>query len=587
MPDLDPVVFTVTTTMAEPPTAVEILMTSTSFLSSVSVEAYVPATGKEWRLVVTDVEGNTIAELENAVLSGITYELNKAETWSFVLRQNDPKCKFILDVPLRECQVWRGDQIMAWGPMVRPAVDDKYLTVNCVGALWHLGRRFIGKADRTNYLANGDFENGLAGWDFFTNQVLIAGGAPNAQPELPGATTVTYPNVSGTHSMKMENYVDGADAFASQALSWTVPSTSREGDVFTAKAYVWVESCGEKNAAYEERGLHIERFSGSELDPDPFVQATLPGAMKTLEHKFVALNESTPKSVWTRMEVELTSPLSGASEWVTIRLYAPNGVVYWDAASLTYAEKLAFYGVDQALIVKGIVEHLQDIAYGKANANITTLTPLTGVLRTRVYEHSEHPNGLAAIEEFTSLTDGLDIAMRYTPTQRILTTYYPRKGTFKAFYILISDDGNLGESDIATYTWSFDGETAANSVIVLGTGSGSDREEGFKQDTSVFSQGQTLEQVFVAAPEARIDSLDAIALERFEIAKQPISLTLRTTHPLPGAPDPIGMVWPGDDIEIHLTRHDFSAVGIYRVARMVVDPTGTVEFTLNLQRNSW
>jgi hypothetical protein len=578
MATFDTTPFTVTTTMDQPATMIEILSSGVGIVASVSVEAYVPARGTEWRLVVTDVEGNTIAELENAVLSGITYELNQPESWSFVLRQNDPKCKYVLDVPLRECQVWRGDQLLAWGPMIRPAMDEKYLTVTCAGAMWWLGRRFIGKADRFNYVQNGDFEDGMAHWDLFTNQVLIAGGAPNAQPQLPSAAVShDYPSITGRMGMRMENFVDGADAFASQAFTWDPDLTgSPFGDLFTLAGYVSVEECAPGNAAFDERGLGIEIFSTTELHPDPAVQAVIPGAYATIKHEYTQINEWTTKGPWQRMEVELRTPPAQDPMSVSIRLYAPNGVVYWDQITLTSDERLGFYRVSQEAIVKGIVEHAQDFAYGKTNANITVENPGVGSIeRTREYLHSEHQNVLAAIQEFNALEQGLDFRMFYTPTQRILKTYYPRAGTYKALYELVFED------DISSFTWAWDGESAANSVVVLGSGNGSDREEGFAQDQSAFSQGQAMELIYVAPPETYIESLDDMAFEKLDTSKHPVSLMVRTTHPKPGDPDPIGMVWPGDDIGVHLTRHDFDVSGVYRVVRVAINPAGTVEYTLN------
>jgi hypothetical protein len=94
-----------------------------SFTAGAELTAAAPPKGRRRRVVVTDVNGTTYGELENAVLSPIVYELNKIdEDWSLGILQNDPKAALILDVPFREVQVWRGDQILAWGPAVRPTV---------------------------------------------------------------------------------------------------------------------------------------------------------------------------------------------------------------------------------------------------------------------------------------------------------------------------------------------------------------------------------------------------------------------------------------------------------------------------------
>lgn len=543
-----------------------------------TVDLVDPPLGRRWRVLVTNVDGVVYAELENAVLSGIDYELNRAETWTFTLPQNDPKCAFLLDVPFREVQVWRGNRLLAWGPAVRTQIDNGFLTVACSGALWHLGRRHIGKADRYNWVVNGDFEQGLTGWDFFYNEVLVSYGAPHAQPHPPAAAIVNFPTVTGSLAMRLENAVNGADAWVGQSFRFTVDDANApEGETWTMKGYVYVEDLDEGAAAFQGRGLYLERFSTTELNPDPLVQAVLPGALLSLQHEFADLDEELPKNVWIRQEVEFTTPpKAGEPEEVAVRLYAPNGVVYWDAVSLTRIERLAFYGVDQSQIAEGIVQHLQDADYDKSDVNIGTHCPPSGVRRTRVYVHSEHPNGLGALEEFNGLDTGFDFNVEYTATTRTFRTYYPQKGALRSGYALDA------ETNLASWNWTFDGEQASTSVIALGSGNGSDREEGFAIDTSTFEGGLTLEEVFPAAPEATIDSLDNLAAERLIIARNPVVLEVKTVTQA-AAVDPVGVLAVGDLVPVTIQRNDLDIDDVYRIVRMTINPDHTLDLTLNLR----
>lgn len=548
-----------------------------------------PPRGRRWRAVVTDAFGTVHGELPDAVIGPITDEENTPEQWQVTLLQNDPAVDLLHSVPFREVQVWRGDQLLAWGPAVRAGFDQDRYVIDCRGAGWHLTRRAIGKADRRNYVENGSFEDDLAGWSPFANPVAVAYGWPGAQTVGPAASIVTFPTVLGRKALSLQNFVAGCDAGLYQTFQWTVDeSANPDGDLFTLVGYVYVPSpIPAGQAAGDGRGLYLERFSTTQLNPDPNVQAVIPGARLSLQHSFAHLDEDTPTGTWQRMEVALTTPpKANEPEIVNVRLYAPAGLpVYWDAVSLTRVETLAFYGADQATIVAGIVAHLQDAAYDKSDANITADCPLTGVLRTRVYVHHEHPSGIGAIEEFTRLDNGMDFSIDYTPTRRFLRTHYPSRGTYKPAYGLTLPTTTT-PGNVSKWSLALDGERASTTVIVLGTsGSGSGREEGVAVDTSGWSDGVTLEEVFAAPPETPIDSLDNMAAARLAAARSPYTLTVQTTPTAveqSGLPDPVGAVRPGDLLPVAVSRHVLDIAGVWRVARIVTDPaTGTVTYTLN------
>lgn len=533
--------------------------------------------GKKRRAVVTDAHGVPYGELENAKIGAITFEHNRPEEFSLALPVADAKANLLLEERIREVQVWRGDQLLAWGPALRPAADKAFLAVTCKGALWHLMRRHIGKAERTNYVQNGDFEDGLAGWSFITNQYKIFYGEPDAQATPPHHGIVTFPTVTGRRALELENYVPGADAFASQSFEWVVDEDlSPDGDRWTLKGYVLVKRF-DAPATEGGRGLYLERFSTTEPHPDPKVLAVDPNAKKSLEHVFVPIDEETPVGVWHRLEIGLeTPPKAGEPEVVNVRLYAPDGLVDWDAISLTLEERLAFFGKDQTSdIARAIVEHLQDADYGKSDVNISTACEPSGVLRDRVYLHSEHPNGFDALDEFAGLDNGFDFAVRYTPTERIFTTYHPERGTHWLRFAL-----ELGRN-IADFAWTFDGEAASSSIVVLGQGDGSDREEGASIDPDAFSGGLTLEEVFSAPPETPIDSLDNIAAERLAVTTAPEVLAVKTTRPQPGQADPIGVLWPGDTVPVTIRRGVLAIEGTYRVIRLTINPDDTLDLVLN------
>lgn len=549
-----------------------------TFNAEATLVASVAPIGRRRRVIVTDTVGTLLGEIENARLSGIQDDLNQPESWSFTVLENDAKAVLLLSVPFREVQVWRGDQLLVWGPCVSMQASKANITFTCRGALWHMTRRFIGGRAH-NWVNNGDFEDGLAGWGFGYNGVWVYYGNPAAMDHPPDGQIVGSPVMTGKRALRLSADVSGNDAWAAQLFEYIVDATiDPDGAKLTLRGWVYVESLDPGTGANENRGLYLERFSTTELDRDPAVLAIFPTLPMSLEAVFVPLDENVAKNTWVRFEKEIVSPpKAGEAEWIQVRLYAPNGVVYWDAISLTVVERLVFMNTDQTAIAGGIIAHAQSSSYGKSNVNIEVTTPASGVIRTRIYQMSEHPGVMSTLEEFTGLDDGFDYGIVYTPTRRIFTTYYPRKGAYKPTYAL-----TLG-TNIADYSWTFDGETATSSVIVLGQGEGSDREEGVAYDASAFSEGLTLEQVYNAPPETRVDGLDNMARERLTVAKNPVALDITTTPPQSGVPDPLGRLFVGDYVPVVINRHGLQVNGVYRIVSLTINPDDTLTMTLNLR----
>jgi hypothetical protein len=536
--------------------------------------------GKKRRTVVTTLDGAPLGELENARHGTIVKELNKPDEWTFAAGISDPKSALVLDERIREAQLWRGDRIISWGPMVRPGADKASLGVSGKGALWHLMRRNIGKADRTNYVTTGDFEDGLGGWQIANTSPLEPVSGWN--PALWTGTISRDRSLTGSRSLYLEQHASASPKYgvsASTRIPWEVdPAASPDGDRWTLVAYVWIDSAKWRGPKESRAGLQIARYSTTQFvtittDPDPDTGEQMTVVYPApIEGQIAALDDFTPKDQWVRLAVSLEQEVTGIPELVQVTLHAPDGAVYWDRVSLTLEESTKFYGADQAMIAKGIVEHLQDPAFDKSDVRIGTDTPLTGVIRDRVYLHSEHPNGFGALEEFASLDDGFDFSVEVTPTERTFRTYYPMKGTYRPKLELALD------RNLADFAWSFDGEAAASSVIILGQGSGSAREEGLAIDPAAFAGGLTLEEVFSAPPETPIDSLDNYASEHLASVISPEVLAAKT---LPNVEELLEVLDVGDTVPVRIICGVLSIVGTYRVARLALNPDDSLDLVLN------
>jgi hypothetical protein len=474
----------------------------------------------QYRVIVVDYQGNRYADLEQVDLSNITWELNGIHTADFTLPLNDPKAVH-LKTPEREVQIWRGNRLLTWMVITSMWVEGATIRVQCKGLRWYFSRRFFGKADRTNYVKNGSFEQGLAYWDFFYN---VLEPQANLTHSNYTASISTAKTVVGSKSLKItdQNATPQFGISATQVFIMTVDDAiDPEGTIWTLAVWVYVEDF---QSSDRRAGVTIQRSSTTQT-----VTITRPGGTPTVYPKVISatripIDEDTPKGVWTRMEIEMTQPFrNDQPEFVLVRITSPKGIIYIDEVTLTAAEKTSFYDKDQALIVKGIVDHCQDTNYGKSSLNMQTNTPLTGIIRTREYWHSEHQVCADALNEFHSLYQGVDSEITVTPTTRTYTTYYPRKGIHRPDTVL--EHGK----NIAAYSVEYSGEETANSVVVLGDGEGSDREEGGAIDNTSLG-GLILEKVYNATPGSHIKTLDQQAQRGVERFKKPVVIPQITTY---------------------------------------------------------
>lgn len=532
--------------------------------------------GAKRRTVVTTSEGVSYGEVR-AQHQSITWELNRWEEASVVMPLDADGAEYVLDDEFREMQLWRGDQLLVFGPIVRPSTDGVHLTASVKGPAWHLSRRHVGKANRTNYVNNGDFEDGMAYWEPWIWLLQLWGNLPGAQAAFSGYEIIRENPVTGKRALRTENYVEGTANAIVQNLRWTVDEVENpDGDQWSLAGYVYVESYTAPGKGYN--AVELTRLSTTELWDDPWVQSVTPGAMKIIQISGFRVDEDTPLGEWLPFNIDFTTPpKAGEPEDLFIQLRSPVGAARYDRISLTRVESTHWYQADQATIVGDLVEHAQDAAFGKDDVNIGVSTPATGVLRDLVLVHHEHPNIWNEIEAFTQLDNGIDVDVLVTPTTRTLRTHFPQKGRHHPELELRL------VRNVASFAWAFDGEAASSSIIVLGTGNGSAREEAFAMDPNAFAGGLTLEEVFSAPRDTRIERLQPMAIEKLTVAKAPVVLAVKT-FPHSDAllhRNFIGRLQIGDTCPVNITRGKLSVVGTYRAVRMTLNPDDTLDLVLN------
>lgn len=486
------------------------------------------------RVLVVSPTGYVYGDLANAV-PVVSWELNGPGGADISLAPGDSQAPLLIGG--REVQVWNNGNLIFWGPLVRGQATMESLTWQCAGLLWYFSRRYFGQADRVNLLSDGDFELDAVGWDLGATGEVVSALDP-------------APVVSGEHSV----YVDGS-SYVSQVYTHSISHPL--GDLLTLAAWVYIPSADYVGPNDLAQGLYVERrTSGGD-----FITAT-----------WEPINDETPKDTWLRFEIEL--PYVQDGDQVEVRLYAPDGVAYWDLAVLTAMESLSFFDTDVHVIAGSIVLYAQDrystFASGKSDLNIDVeLTDLLGLKRSRTYQFAEHRQILDALTEFTETGDfDMDVIIVDETTRRFVT--YAEKGEERATTL------SMG-TNLSSFSWSWDGEAAANSLVVIGPGDGPDREEGAAVDTA-FLGGLTLEAISTAPDGATVGELDARAAEELKLYRRPEILEV-TTRPGVGL---VGVLQVGDWMPVDIDWGGVTIDGDWRIVRMTLDVLAdTLSLTLN------
>jgi hypothetical protein len=226
----------------------------------------------------------------------------------------------------------------------------------------------------------------------------------------------------------------------------------------------------------------------------------------------IPIDSNIRRGKWHRLEAVLDIKDKQMDTWqiLDVQIWCPRGGMYIDNVQLTFNEQTSFFEKDQGVILKGIVEHAQDENYDKSDLNIEYAGPTnTGILRERIYEHSEHGMIGDAIDEFPTLHQGMDWSVEPSLTgPRKFMAYYPTKGTRR------SDIRFRFDTNIVDYTVDSDGIRVSNSIVVLGEGEGSDREEGGSVDTLSMRDPRFAGEVPVAWGRTATYSLDQLVTYR-------------------------------------------------------------------------
>lgn len=469
--------------------------------------------------------------LPDVQLGPFGHELNRPGFASFTLHPKDALAPEV-HVLEREVQIFRDETFAGWFVPTRRRRKRGRVEFTCRGLSWFFDRRFVGKADRTNFLLNPEFESAtdLEDW--------TAVGTDATNP-------VGEQRILGAKSAKLENDAANEDSYLEQTVD--VVGTG-VGSLYTVAAYFYVVDAGWLGSALNKRGLTLSRELGGVIQNSGVFQ----------------IDGLTPRGSWQRAETTVWVPPDSA-ETLRVRLYSPGGTIYWDAVTLTLMESLSFGDEDVTDIVSALVAHLQDPAYGKSDLNIDTDPTDSGVVvPARAYQFADHHNGGKILRSFTDQDAVCDITVEHPDlSTRLVTVHAPSKGSLRDDLPL--DGIAFTDDELVDWEENFDGEAASSAITMLGDGDGPDREEGAATDPTAFG-GTTLEEVLKAPPETPIDTLDAAAEEELRLRSNPAPLTLTFRG------DMVGVLATGDLIPVDLVDETTHIEGAYRAIKLTIDP---------------
>ena len=555
-------------------------------------EVLTPATGTDRRIVLVDQAGEVLLDgfLDTAVMGEITWEPSRTTTWSATLPVGDDKLDSILGPastgevygtfePFVEAQLWRGDQLLTWGPVTSVQVSGSQVTLTGADCGFYLDRRIIGPGARPNLITY-DETHPLTGWTrlvtannftYMTEWGLAYMAERTVPVDLKQRAVYMYANPGGEGTVN--------DLIQPMLVQTVRLNAAAFPHRVTLSAQCYVHTWVSPNIRKSGLGLAILPVGWSNLYRD---------AVKV---QWSSIDENFPHGTGAGPQrVSVSIDVGVASEYVVAAIITcPRGETYWWDVFLDWDGGLEFSGEPQETIAFKVADHITGNAsstytfathhplypyagedYGKSDLNIETDCPPSLITRSRRYLFTTQQTGSAALAEFANYDDGFEYSIEYTPTSRTFTTHTPKMGVYRPRCPLRSTDTG---GNILSWSWSFEGSQAANQITVRAPGES--MHVGIASDVATFANGTTLEQQMQAPVDTADESLTAMAARRLVQSKRPVSLDVTVSADLLARGLSVG-----DRVPVYITQGSFSLNDTMRVVRMTLTPDDRLKLKL-------
>jgi hypothetical protein len=150
----------------------------------------------KWKFVLTDLQGNSIGEVQNASNRQVVLPLNRVPTASFQIPIQNALSTYFLDPTFDgNLKAYRNNVLQFHGPVVSSAEafdssSGQIVAVNAAGALWRLGYRLLGTTSAGWSLGNAGTTYDLG---YIAQQMLVTANG-SAWTGITGGTNRTTSN---------------------------------------------------------------------------------------------------------------------------------------------------------------------------------------------------------------------------------------------------------------------------------------------------------------------------------------------------------------------------------------------------------
>ncbi len=528
--------------------------------------------GAEYQLLVTNMAGVPYAEIANASIDEVTWELNGWGELKWRLPTTDAQAWAELRPSYqtrREVQLWRNGVLIWWGVYLTASAGESEVTFTAYGLLWYFSRRYFGPVHSN------------------TMPQLITNGNMESSPVTTGWTVVSATASAGTsrrrggsQSMKLVSSAGaGTECYMGQSVS--VPSPARARPLpMTVSGWLLVETL---------------------TTPHPIDNALVIGPPGSTSLKATRLEADDVKGVWLYKENTYIVP-AGSTAGLSVVFYVPtSGTVYWDDARVTYQQMTgAIEGEDWSedylrRIVSlgagitgggpGAVGWGAPVNKGSLNMTYTGSGLASGpILADLMWDHADEAQIWAAMVELVA-RNVLDFEITWPADgrSRTVTTYPPRKGATKAGLA-----AELGRN-ITAFRYDVDGRRRTSDVRVVGRGAGEVKEEGQAGGPTVTDVPQ-LEDIISPAFELKGQALVDRAVTELARLSEPVRTPTITVAagPYMGDINPGGTAEAGaplvvgDTIPVRMDHGFVQEASNRRVVKMTLHPaTETLDLVLN------
>jgi hypothetical protein len=522
-----------------------------------------------YQVLVTDMAGVPYAEIANAAIEGITWELNSWGELTFALPLNDAQAWTELRPSYqtrREIQVWRNGTLIWWGVYVAATADQQTVRFTAYGLLWYFTRRYFGPVHSNampQQMTNGNMDSSpvTTGW-------TVANATASASVSR---------RRTGTQAMKLLTAsAFGTECYAYQSVAVPTPARTRPLTV-TFSAWQYIETV---------------------TIPHPVNLAMVLGPAGTTALVGTRLEPDDPVGRWLYRENACIVP-AGTTGTLSAVLYAPStGTVYWDDARVTYEQMTGGaegedWGSDY---LRRIVDYGAGLTGGgtegsplvwgapvlKSSLGMTWTGSgsAAGSLRADLFwNHADEAGIWQAMAELVA-RNILDFEVTWPSNgrSRTFTTYPPRKGSTKAG--LAAEEGR----NIVAWRYDVDGRRLANDVRVVARSPGKVREVGQAGGPTVVT-GPQLETVISPAFEINgqplIDQATAEQARLGEPVKVP-QITVTAGIYMGDTSETGAPLVVGDSIPVRIANGWVQAAATHRVVKMTLRPADeTLVLTFN------